>query len=227
MMQLKNNYKEFQHEIQIRGIEYLVHFTPTINLLSILEQGQLLCRQGLEASDIEQTDVLDYAEFPDAVRYDDKSYINLSISYPNSYLLNRFIERTADKPFVVWSVLKIKPKYIYHTDTLFSVTNAANKHNRNVYKVTGELRKFQMMFQDEITVVSSYGSRKVVRENLLAKYPTDIQAEVLVKNSIPVEDIIEICFRNKSDLAATKAAVGEFAIDCFAIDEKFFTGKRK
>ena len=41
-MELKHNHLEFKQEIANRGIEYLIHFTPTINLLSIYEQGKIL-----------------------------------------------------------------------------------------------------------------------------------------------------------------------------------------
>ena len=54
-MNLKQNYIEFQKEIADRGIEHLIHFTPTINLLSIFEQGKLLSRALLEKNDIDDT----------------------------------------------------------------------------------------------------------------------------------------------------------------------------
>ncbi len=59
-MNLKNNYFEFENEINNRGIECLVHFTPTLNLLSILEQNKLLSRSVLESLDIKQYDIMDY-----------------------------------------------------------------------------------------------------------------------------------------------------------------------
>ena len=78
-MNLKHDYLEFQNEIQNRKIKYLIHFTPTRNLYSILENGGLMSRFKLEHSDIEQFDILDYVQFTDEIRYDDKNYINLSI----------------------------------------------------------------------------------------------------------------------------------------------------
>ena len=72
-MELKNNHIEFENEITKRGIEYLIHFTPTINLLSIFEQGKILSRALLEQFDVFQTDIFDYVEFTDDVRFDDKN----------------------------------------------------------------------------------------------------------------------------------------------------------
>ncbi len=107
MMNLKDNYIDFQNEISSRGIEHLIHFTPTINLLSIFEQNKLLSRDLLEKFDIEQTDIFDYIEFTDDIRFDDKSYINLSIQHPNSFLFNRFREKTKEDAHVNWCVLKL------------------------------------------------------------------------------------------------------------------------
>ena len=53
----KSNHMEFQNEIEQRGIEYLIHFTPAINLLSIFEQEKLLSRALLEQFAPDQTDI--------------------------------------------------------------------------------------------------------------------------------------------------------------------------
>ena len=120
-MELKKDYIGFQSEISKRRIEYLIHFTPTINLYSILEQEKLMSRRVLENLDIEQFDILDYVQFTDSVRYDDKSFINLSISGPNTFLFSKFQERTKDDITINWCVLKIDPKHIYEKETKFAV----------------------------------------------------------------------------------------------------------
>ena len=168
-MEEKQDHIEFKKEISDRGIEHLIHFTPTINLLSIFEQGKLLSRALLEKFDIDQTDIFDYIEFTDSVRFDDKSFINLSVQHPNSFLFHRFREKTKNDGHINWCVLKIDKKYIFQTDTLFSVTNAANNHNKRSVHVTGDINKFQMMFADSLQVVTSYNSRIVLRNNLKLK----------------------------------------------------------
>lgn len=225
-MEEKPNFIEFSKEIIDRGIEYLVHFTPTINLLSIFEQGKLLSRALLEQFDIDQTDIFDYVEFTDNVRYDDKSYINLSIQHPNDFLLNKFRQRTAEQLHITWCVLKIDPKYIYKQDTLFSVTNAANSHNKRNVGVTGDLPKFKMLFAPSLTIVTSYGSRSINRGSLKSKYPTDEQAEVLVKHDILLEDILQVCFKDENDLAAGKAALNDYNTSNFVVDVTLFTNAR-
>lgn len=223
---MKQDSIEFQEEIANRGIKHLIHFTPTINLLSIFEQGKLLSRALLERFDIDQTDIFDYVEFTDDIRFDDKSYINLSIQHPNSFLFNRFRQKTVDESHVYWCVLKIDKKYIYHDDTLFSVTNAANSHNKRNVGVTGDINKFRMMFANSLPIVTSYSSRTITRNGLKDKYPTDEQAEVLVKNEIPVSDILQVCFKDDNDLAAGKAALSDYDTSNFVVDASLFTNSR-
>lgn len=223
---MKQDSIEFQKEISVRGIEHLIHFTPTINLLSIFEQGKLLSRSLLERFDIDQTDIFDYVEFTDDIRFDDKSYINLSIQHPNSFLFNRFRQKTADESHIYWCVLKIDKKYIYRADTLFSVTNAANSHNKRNVGVTGNINKFRMMFANSLPIVTSYSSRTITRNGLKDKYPTDEQAEVLVKNEIPVSDILQVCFKDENDLAAGKAALSDYDTSNFVVNASLFTNSR-
>ncbi len=225
-MEEKQNHIEFKKEISDRGIEHLIHFTPTINLLSIYEQGKLLSRALLEKFDIDQTDIFDYIEFTDDIRFDDKNYINLSVQHPNSFLFNRFREKTKNDVHINWCVLKIDKKYIYQTDTLFSVTNAANSHNKRNVRVTGDIGKFQMMFANSLQIVTSYNTRTISRNGLKTKYPTDEQAEVLVKNEISISDILQVCFKDEKDLAAGKAALNDYNTSNFVVDATLFTNAR-
>jgi hypothetical protein len=225
-MELKQNHIEFERELSNRGIEYLIHFTPTINLLSVFEQGKLLSRALLEKFDVDQTDIFDYIEFTDDVRFDDKSYINLSVQHPNSFLFSRFRQKTAIHTHINWCVLKIDKKYIYEKNTLFSVTNAANSHNKRNIGVTGDIEKLKKLFDNSLNIVTSYNTRTITRTNLDSKYPTDEQAEVLVKNEIPIEAIIEVCFKDANDLAAGKAALSAYNTSNFVIDSNLFTNSR-
>ena len=225
-MDFKPDHITFQQDIAARGIEHLIHFTPTINLLSIYEQGKLLSRALLEKFEIEETDIFDYVEFTDDIRFDDKTYINLSIQHPNSYLFNRFQEKTKDDIHVNWCVLKIDPKYIYSINTLFSVTNAANSHNKRNVGITGDIAKFRLMFADSLQIVTSYKSKLIKRVNLKSKYPTDEQAEVLVKSEIPVSDILQVCFKSANDLASAKAALIGYDTSKFVVDATLFNNAR-
>lgn len=220
-MELKHDYTAFQKEILDRGIEQLIHFTPTINLLSIFEQRKLLSRALLEKNDIDDT-ILDFIEFLDDIRFDDKNYINLSVSSPNYFLFNRFRERTQDKSYINWCVLKIHPQYIYKKDTLFSVTNAASSIAKRVYGISDEIQKFRKLFENGLSL--KFGI--VQRGSLKSKYPTDVQAEVLVKNEIALSDILQVCFKNDEQLAEAKAALIGYNTNNFVIDPILFTNSR-
>lgn len=222
----KSNYTEFQKEIKERGIEYLIHFTPTLNLYSILENGELMSRKKLENLDIEQFDILDYVQFTDDVRYDDKSYINLSLSGPNTFLFSRFRQKTETDFTINWCVLKIDPKYIYDNETLFSITNAASNAAKKQFGISGDLEKFKMLFLNQLNLNTFNGVRPINRGSILPKYPTDVQAEILVKDNIQSDSIIAICFESEKQLAEAKAAMSSFDTSKFVVNKEIFLPNR-
>lgn len=226
MINLKKDAENFKSFISGRGIEHLIHFTATKNLYSILEQGKLMSRSKIESLDIEQFDILDYAQFTDTVRYDDTNYINLSISSTNSFLFSKFQERTNDDFTITWCVLKINPIYLYHSDTLFSVTNAASNAAKRQFGISGDLEKLKMLFAKELRITTSHGVRPLYRGTLPLKYPTDAQAEVLVKDEISIDYITEICFKNDDELAQAKAAMHLFDTSKFVVDSSIFENTR-
>lgn len=225
-MDLKPNYQEFQSEIENREIEYLIHFTPTLNLYSILEQKKLMSRASLESLDIEQFDILDYVQFTDSVRYDDKNYLNLSLSAPNTFLFSKFRQKTADDFTINWCVLKIDPKYIYDSGTLFSVTNAASSAAKRQYGISGDIKKFRQLFLEELNINTFNGVRNLKRGNIADKYPTDVQAEILIKDSLSSKSIISVCFQSEEKLAEAKAAMYEFDTSNFIVDSEVFNPNR-
>lgn len=225
-MSTKANYIDFKNEIESRGIEYLIHFTPTINLFSILENNELMSRAKLESLDIEQFDILDYVQFTDEVRYDDKNYINLSVSGPNTFLFSRFRQKTKDDFTINWCILKIDPKHIYDYDTLFSVTNAASNAAKRQYGISGDFEKFKMLFKHELNINTFNGVRKLTRSSTHSKYPTDVQAEILVKDTIPISSIIEVCFESEEKLAEAKAAMSLFDTSNFIVNKEIFSPNR-
>lgn len=221
---MKKDFYLFSAEIIKRNIEYLVHFTPTINLVGMCETGYILPRHELVELDLYNEEMKDYTEFTDEVRLDGDKYINTSIQHPNDFLLRKFKERSKDKPWVRWCILKINPKYIYDDETLFSVTNAANRYNRENVGVTGDFNKFKSMFSDSIKVVSTNYSMEKKRNGIPDNLTTDSQAEVLIKKKIPLSDIIEIAFECEEDLIMTKNAL--YSIPCkFVVEPRLFNSR--
>jgi len=225
-MSVKTDCEDFRNEITRRGIEYLIHFTPTINLFGILENQELMSRAKLKSLDIEQFDILDYVQFIDKVRYDDKNYINLSLSSPNTFLFSKFRQRTKDDFTITWCILKIDPKHIYDENSLFAVTNAASNAAKRQYGISGDLEKFRMLFKDKLYINTSNGVRTLKRNGVHPKYPTDIQAEILVRDTIPSESIIEVSFESEEKLAEAKAAMSSFDTSNFVVDKEIFAPNR-
>lgn len=225
-MSVKTDHPDFKNEIAKRGIEYLIHFTPTLNLFSILENQELMSRAKLESLDIEQVDILDYVQFTDDVRYDDKNYINLSLSAPNTFLFSRFRQKTKDDFTINWCVLKIDPKHIYDENSLFAVTNAASNAAKRQFGITGDLEKFRMLFNEQLNINTFNGTRSLNRNGVHPKYPTDVQAEILVRDIIPSESIIEVCFESEEKLAEAKAAMSSFDTSNFVVDKEIFSPNR-
>ena len=146
---------------------------------------------------------------------------------PNNFLFRRFKERTAQDPTIQWCILKIDVKHIYDKKTLFSVSNAASNSSKYKYGITGDYDKFEMLFQDSISIKSYNGDRLIKRpDNFIPSYPTDEQAEVLVFDHIPYESVIEVCFESKIMLAQSKAAMSEFDTSKFVVDPSIFNPKK-
>lgn len=225
-MNLKPDYLDFKNEIAKRGIAYLIHFTPTINLYSILENQELMSRARLESLDIEQFDILDYIQFTDDIRYDDKNYINLSLSAPNTFLFSKFRQKTKDDFTINWCVLKIEATHIYSKNTLFAITNAASNAAKKQFGITGDLEKFRMLFNEQLNINTFNGVRTLNRNGIHPKYPTDVQAEILVRDNIPSENIIEVCFESEEKLAEAKAAMSSFDTSNFVVDKEIFSPNR-
>ena len=189
--------------IASKGIEYLVHFTPTINLLGIYEIGSLVTR--LEFDDIRSHSdgryAEDYLDHMDDQRYDGyRDYINLSISRPNIFLLNAYKKRYVDS-FYDWCVILIDPSIMADERVLFSVCNAAS-YSAKSYGIKPGKEGLEDLYRDE--VISN--GRRFHRYNTDANCPTDVQAEVLYPRSIDVSKVKKICFANSTSLALCKSA---------------------
>ena len=220
-MELKEDYILFQQEITKRGIKYLIHFTECTNLLSIVQNRVLLSHNQLKVLNYEY---LDITEINDYARMDGLSnYINISIEHPNYYLLKKFKERM-NAPHISWCILKIDAKHIYNKDTLFSVSNAASSDSRNKYGISGDFEKFKLLFSD-IVYIGRYTWK---RNSIKPKYPTDIQAEILVKDSLAYDDIVEVCFEDDEIMNRIKRAFEIENADTtkFKVDKGLFLESR-
>jgi len=171
-----------QQECITRGITRLCHFTQSRNLAHIFDDTFGLCStRTLQAHDMPHNPT-------DPDRYDGRDdLVCCSIEYPNTYYFVKVREH--DRLFKDWVVLLIDPSYLRHPETCFCPCNAAR--SRGGYIKTG-LNGFRSLY-----ATTSPGISFSRPAGHLPAAPTDIQAEVLLKDPIPLESIIGIAVQSE------------------------------
>lgn len=158
-----------------RGITRLCHFTPSRNLVHIASgrQGILASRHLSEdrAEIFNPTDIERWDGFPD--------HVCCSIQYPNAWYFSK--ARLNETLFRDWVVLLIDAKYLWRPGTKFSPINAASREA----SIAAGAEGFEALFEESVEGVRRF-RRRPKRPAFL---PTDQQAEVLVPDSISMQDI--------------------------------------
>ncbi|WP_164519193.1 DarT ssDNA thymidine ADP-ribosyltransferase family protein [Pseudoalteromonas rubra] len=163
-----------------KEIPYLIHFTRVSNLESIVRYG-LVSRdkidQGLYQGMVNDNERLDYR----------RDTVSVSIAHPNDKMFYKY--RNIDSE---WCVLGIDVKVLWEQDCLFFKHNAADASVSHLpEQALRGVGAFQSMY-DEFPWLSSR-----MEQGLLGCDPTDVQAEVLVKNYIPTNSIFGIAVSNR------------------------------
>jgi hypothetical protein len=176
-----------------------------MNLISIFEQGALLSRNQLRQLTVEYPDLHldDYVEINDKLRLDClEDFINLSIQHSNHYLMKIFKD-SCRSWCESWCVIAISPQCLYQKETLFSIGNAASTVSQRA-GIDATHEKFTSLFRDNVI-----GSKQRVftRKGLKDSYPTDVQAEVLVRDNIAIQHILEVYFESEEELSRSKGAI--------------------
>lgn len=183
--------ENIQFFVSQRRIERIVHLTRLENLNNICRSGAILSLHQLEIKNI-QTKPFD-GKKPEGQRY--KNHVNCSLTYYNFFMLYGLVHKSGE-PVVL---LHIKPDYLWKQGTEFCKFNAATSGGRHVAPGYQTLRS---LFED--TVRDRKGLQD--RNNKPINLPTCIQAEVLIKDGIPLEDIMEIIIRSPRDEQKVKQA---------------------
>lgn len=174
-----------QQECITRGITRLCHFTQSRNLAHIFDDPYGLCStRTLQAHDMPHNPT-------DPNRYDGRDdLVCCSIDYPNTYYF--YNVRNKEPLFKDWVVLLIEHSYLWHPETCFCPRNAAADFGRHIDQ---GLDAFRRLFVPSVT---GSGGRVFQRgHNHLISSPTDIQAEVLLKDPVPLESIIGIVVKSE------------------------------
>ena len=109
------------------------------------------------------------------------NHICCSIARYNSMYMYHAQQRAA-----YWVLLFIKPDYLWKENTLFCRINAATNCGRYIEQ---GLIGLQSMYADKVIDIHE---RLWTRTNRIDCEPTCIQAEVMVNDSISIEDIVQI-----------------------------------
>lgn len=158
--------------LHMRKIHTLTHFTSIENLDSILEYGilskKLLIDNGLKFTE------------SDPYRFDNlPTHISTSVSFPN-YRMFYSKRMSLLKRYVV---LEIKSSQILrNSNPLFFETDAANSYYQNTNQDLSSIESFNQMFKQKVITGERYPF-------LPDNYPTDPQAEIMLKDKIDISSI--------------------------------------
>lgn len=171
--------------MQRRFITTLYHFTHSAHLPYIFSNNEK--ENGLQATDnLRKVDTLDMIT-TDVNRYDKcTDAVCCSVSRINYFYFKTARNRERNDSKILyhdWCILAIDAKVIDDT-TLFCPFNAATGRGRYI---TSGAQGFESIFADEVRNIKRYPGTP-------SNYATDVQAEILVKNKIPVEKIKGIYF---------------------------------
>lgn len=176
---------EVRREARARKISRLCHFTPSRNFLHIATDQAILPASELRETVRRIYNPTDQERFD---RHPDRT--SCSVEYPNAWYLRRAAAKFA--PFPDWVVLLLPPHYLWPGDTKFCHRNAAGGGGQYVRE---GVEAFRGMFAEE--VVGSRDRTYRRRPERLDCCPTDEQAEVLIKGSIPLTDVQGVCVESE------------------------------
>lgn len=174
---VKNPLRKMMEFIHRRDIQFVFHFTNIMNLDSILSKG-LITRNQLDSNT---------SQFNDFQRLDNTDAICTSISFPNYKMFYKCRDKNPDEE---WCVISLDSRVLFNYDCGFFIRNAASSgfadRTSNEYKGVEALTR---LFSQ--TYFSRSRNTNIIRStlNIPNNYTTNPQAEVLLFDSISIEDI--------------------------------------
>lgn len=173
---MPNHEQSIRHEVEVRGITRLCHFTQSRNLPHIMESRAVLASETLRREDLPINE-------NDPIRLDGyEELISCSIEYPNAWFLR--VARRREMIFPDWVVLELEVAQITRPGVMFSPVNAATAGGRYI---SSGIDGFRRLFEP-----SPAGSRQQRTMFHLSASPTDDQAEVLVPSPIELSSVRSI-----------------------------------
>lgn len=168
--------------LMAHGVTRLCHFTKLQNLTHIINS-----EDGILASSLIRQDTKNVT---DKFRYDGElNYVCCSVQYPNSWYLEKAMQTNPDKVFKDWVVLYIDLSILNYKSAKFCPCNASKE--KGAY-IDDDIDNIEAIFATSVPTCQYPRSPR-----MLASCPTDGQAEILIKDSIPREYITGIAVGTK------------------------------
>ena len=162
-----------------RGVNRLCHFTKIGSLTHILSD-----QRGILASSY----LNDKSFLNDELRLDNnKDYVCCSIQYPNWWYYNNVEKNNHNDVFNNWAVLFIDLSVLDIKDCKYCACNAAKRYGYYIFD--DEKRIDELYAQTSISGQTRWST-------MLSCCPTDDQAEIQIKNNIPISLITGIAVGN-------------------------------
>jgi len=196
--------------IRERGITRLCHFAPLLNVHHIIPSNAILSSARVEEehpSGYHPTDLL---------RLDGRrTHVCASVEFPNVWYLDK-LERRADL-YPDHAVFLIRPEILEMPGVLFSQRNAAGANAVHLSGVEG----FRAIYAPVVV-----GKGRWVREGGHPPWlPTDMQAEVLIPDAVPLVLVSGLVVKSedvaKRFLVQLRAAKTEFRLPIIVSGEMF------
>ena len=194
-------------EIRRRNIPNLLHFTRAENLPSILKYG-------LKSVAALKKHQIDYIH-NDASRYDGHiEAISLSIAHPNEKM---FFKYRMSKPEQEWVVLVLNPDVLSSTNAAFCRCNAADVR---MSRLPLPMRMTACAFSEMFEFPEDLPARMAAK--LHPFEPSDVQAEVLVFDTLRPRMITGIVFSNAKTLDRYQSLLGDRQISVHTKHSGYF-----
>jgi hypothetical protein len=205
-----DNHEKTKYFLAKRNIQSLVHVTTMKNWLGIMKEGAILSRRILDDNKL-QYKAFDTERWDGAIRY-----VNCSITYYNFHMFYREIKSKQSE----YVQLLINPDFLWKLGTQVCRENAAARTALHTEASIG----LESLFDQQVVDVNGiHHTRRDKPDNL----PTCIQAEVLVREGIPLKDIQKVLVPNSDGVGRARSpewnGLVEINSKAFAYHRKWWT----